>query len=406
MLKKIKDSETFKLVKPWMLLATYICLLYIILTNLNVITNNVFSFLSLFITLFYGIAIAFILNIPMKKIEGVIKKHTKKDGLIYRRVRAIAITITLIVSFIVVAVLGSIILPKILESLIQLMSNLSNFFIGIVNNIDEIFIYFGIDFRMENIESVEQFVNMPWEKIVAQGLNILTSSANGIMNNAIAFTSTFALYFTGFMFSLYLLASKETFIINFRKVIVATVGINYSEKIFSYATKANHIFQSFVSGQLTEAVILMVLYYITMTILKFPFPELISCLIGVCSVVPVFGSMFAMSIGAIMILSVDPLQSLMFVLFYQVMQQFEDNLIYPRVVGDSVGLPGLWVLLSIFVFGDLFGIFGMVIAVPTTAFIYTVFGDIINSKLTKDNINVTLDKVVQNEEHPEISEEP
>ncbi|MEG0823490.1 MAG: AI-2E family transporter [Erysipelotrichaceae bacterium] len=406
MLKKIKDSETFKLIKPWMLLATYICLLYIILINLNVITNNLFSFLSLFITLFYGIAIAFILNIPMKRIEGFIKKHTKKEGIIYKRVRGIAITLTLIFSFILVIVLGSIILPKILGSLIQLMSNLSNFFVDIVKNIDEIFIYFGVDFRMENIETVEQFVNMPWEKIVSQGLNFLTSSANGIMNNAIAFTSSFALYFTGFMFSLYLLASKESFIVNLRKVVVAAIGIKYSERLFSYATKANRIFQSFVSGQLTEAVILMVLYYITMSILKFPFPELISCLIGVCSVVPVFGSMFAMSIGAIMILSVDPLQSLMFVLFYQIMQQFEDNVIYPRVVGDSVGLPGLWVLLSIFVFGDLFGIFGMVIAVPTTAFIYTVFGDIINEKLSRDKINVTIDKVEKNVEEPKISEEP
>ena len=108
-----------------------------------------------------------------------------------------------------------------------------------------------------------------------------------------------------------------------------------------------------------------------MRLFQFPYPELICTLIAVCSLVPVFGSMFAMSVGAVMMLSHDPLQSIWFIVFYQVISYFEDNVIYPRVVGNSVGLPGLWVLLSIFVFGDLWGVFGMVMAVPTTCLLYT-----------------------------------
>ncbi|MEG0290735.1 MAG: AI-2E family transporter, partial [Erysipelotrichaceae bacterium] len=181
--------------------------------------------------------------------------------------------------------------------------------------------------------------------------------------------------------------------IQLRKVMVVALKEKKAQYLFDCGSKANRIFSSFISGQLLEACILGVLYYISMRILNFPFPELISALIAICSIVPVFGSMFAMSIGAIMILSINPITAIWFVVFYQLMQQFEDNVIYPRVVGNSVGLPGLWVLLSIFVFGDLFGILGMVMAVPTTAFIYTMFADFINQILKKRKLKVDLNRI-------------
>ncbi|HFL3113448.1 TPA: AI-2E family transporter, partial [Clostridioides difficile] len=146
------------------------------------------------------------------------------------------------------------------------------------------------------------------------------------------------------------------------------------------------------------ACILWVLYYIFMRLFQFPYPELICTLIAVCSMVPVFGSMFAMSVGAIMMLSKDPLQSVWFIIFYQILSYFEDNVIYPRVVGNSVGLPGLWVLLSIFVFGDLWGVFGMIMAVPTTACLYVFFTEYVNHRLRKQRLIVTEETVYQEDE--------
>lgn len=266
---------------------------------------------------------------------------------------------------------------------------------NIVANIDAILAYFHIDYRIENIEQVREFVNMPWEKVVENALNIVSSGANSILSNAGAFLSSFAVGFTGFMFSLYLLSGKESFIRQMRKVTVACLGYNKANSVFYYASRVNKIFYSFISGQLVEACILWVLYYVSMKLLGFPYTELIATLIAVFSFIPVFGPMMAMVVGAIMMLSVDPLKSIWFMIFYQIMSQFEDNVIYPRVVGNSVGLPGLWVLLSIFVLGNVFGIFGMVMAVPATACVYTFFAEFVNKRLKKQNLIVTDQEIKQ-----------
>ena len=337
----------------------------------------------------------------MKKIESFIIRHTKETSLLRKRKRMVSMFLTFLIAFLLLIIIGSIILPSIIDSLISLMQNLSSFFTDIVKNIDEILKYFHIDYRIEDIQQVEQFIKMPWEKIVSNAIAFLSGSASGILSSASNFISSFAVGFTGFMFSLYLLSGKENFIRQLRKVTAAFCGYDASLIVFQYASRVNRIFSSFIGGQLTEACILWVLYYVCMRLFQFPYPELICTLIAVCSLVPVFGSMFAMSVGAIMMLSHDPLQSIWFIVFYQVISYFEDNVIYPRVVGNSVGLPGLWVLLSIFVFGDLWGVFGMVMAVPTTACLYVFFAEFINNRLRKKRLRIENDTLVQEETHDE-----
>lgn len=395
MKREFIDGTSWRKMKPWFLLATYVILLIYVLWNFNRISGFVGYLIGIFQSLLYGIVFAYILNIPMKKIEHQIIRHTKEKSFLRKRKRAISMTLTFVLALILVVILGSIILPSIIESVVSLFNNLTTFFTNIIANIDEILAYFNIDFRIENIEQVKEFMNMPWEDVVKNAINILTSSANSILSNAGAFVSSFAVGFTGFMFSLYLLSGKESFIRQMRKVTAAALGYRYAGYVFHYASRVNKIFSSFISGQLVEACILWVMYYITMKLLGFPFTELICTLIAVFSMIPVFGPMMAMVIGAIMMLSVDPLQSLWFMIFYQVMSQFEDNVIYPRVVGNSVGLPGLWVLLSIFVCGSMFGIFGMIMAVPATACIYTFFAEAVNYRLKKQKLKVTEDTMTQ-----------
>lgn len=388
MIKALKNHEVWIKIKPWVYLSTYILVFAVILWNLQTIGGYIGFIFSLFKTLFYGIIFAYVLNQPMKRIEAWMIKHTKETSFLRRKKRPIAMVMTILIAIIILIVAGSIILPNITASLVQLFNNLSGFFGDVIGNLDDILAYFNINVRLESLSQVEEFVKMPWNDIVTQLINILGISANGIVSNATAFVGTFALWFTGFMFSLYLLSNKETFIRQLRKAIAAIFGYNYAVVIFRYATRTNKIFSSFIGGQLVEACILWVLYYTSMLLLGFPYPELIATLIAVCSLVPVFGSMFAMSIGAIMILSINWQQAIWFIIFYQLMQQFEDNVIYPRVVGNSVGLPGLWVLLSIFVFGDMFGIFGMIIAVPVTACLYSLCSEAVNYILKKRSIEV------------------
>ncbi|MEG0840918.1 MAG: AI-2E family transporter [Erysipelotrichaceae bacterium] len=389
----MKNKDWWITIKPWMILSTYIIVLSIALLNFVPVMGWVSSIISLFTSLFYGIVIAYILNIPMSRIERKLKKWLKEDSFLSRKARSISIILTILLAIIFFFVVGSIILPKLGQSMIQLVDNMSKFFTNIIANLNDVLKYFHIDYTLKANDTLLEIANLPWENILKQAANALTSGASGVMSSTVGFIMEFFLWFTGFMFSFYLISNKETFIIQLRKVMVVALKEKKAQYLFDCGSKANRIFSSFISGQLLEACILGVLYYISMRILNFPFPELISALIAICSIVPVFGSMFAMSIGAIMILSINPITAIWFVVFYQLMQQFEDNVIYPRVVGNSVGLPGLWVLLSIFVFGDLFGILGMVMAVPTTAFIYTMFADFINQILKKRKLKVDLNRI-------------
>lgn len=393
-----KDPQVWNKIKPWVFLSTYIMVLGYILYHLQYVGGAIAFLISLFQSLLFGIAFAYILNLPMMKIERFIIKHTKSTSFIQKKKRPLSMFITFLLALVLVTLLANIIVPSIIDSLMQLMKNLSDFFTDIVKNIDNTLAYLHIDFRIEDINQVEQFIKMPWEKIVSNGINLLSGGASGILSSAGTVLSSFAVGFTGFMFSLYLLSGKESFIRQIRKVIAALFPYEQAKSIFAYGHRVNQIFSCFIGGQLTEACILWVMYYVTMRLFNFPFPELICTLIAIFSLIPVFGPMLAMVIGAIMMLSVDPLKSLWFIIFYQLMSQFEDNVIYPRVVGNSVGLPGLWVLLSIFIFGDLFGVFGMVIAVPTTACLYTFFSEFVHKRLKKKKLVVTVDDLFKEDQ--------
>ncbi len=388
---KYPNHEDFKTIRPWLILVTYALLLAAFIFRFESISATLHSLISMFQSMLYAIGFAFVLNVVMVRVEKLLRRLIPQGSFFERMIRGIAITLSLLIVFGILLMMFSIIVPRIAESLMQLLNNLSSFFIGLVNNVDDLLKSLNIDYRLTDIAQIQELLNMKsmdWAKISTDALNFLSISAGGIWDNAMSLTAQFAVIFTGFMFSLYLLSSKETFIRQTRKVVVAAFGKQRSEIIFVWGTKANRIFSSFITGQLVEAGILWILYYATMNLFQFPYPELISTLIAICSLVPVFGSMFAMSIGAILILSQDFGTSVLFIIYYQLMQQFEDNVIYPRVVGNSVGLPGLWVLLSIFVFGAQFGIIGMLLAVPTTAFCYSLFATFINHVLEKRRLQV------------------
>lgn len=389
------DSDLKQRIVPGIIISTFTVLLIYLVANIGNIYGAINSFLGTLVYLFYGIIIAYILNQPMKLIEAQIDKRCSKNSFLKKKKRGISIIATLILFICLMIVIASIVIPSVIDSLISLISNASTFITSVFGNIDEIFAYFNIDFRMENISSVKEFINMPWQDMLTQTLNILSKSAGGIMNNATNVLSGFGVIFTGFIFSLYLLGNKETFLRQLRKAIGAIFGYKIACVIFDYGHKTNEVFSNFIGGQLVEACILWVLYYSTMRLFNFPYPELIATIISVFSLVPFFGPIAAMFVGAILILSKDAILAFWFMVYFQVLSQLEDNFIYPRVVGNSVGLPGIWVLLSIFVFGDLFGVFGMIIAVPSAACLYSLSSEVVNMILKKRKLEISETTIVK-----------
>ena len=249
-----RDKDVIRSIRPWIYLSTYILLLGFLLVHLQDLKNGFDFVLSVFKSLLYAIVFAYVLNLPMKHIEGFLLRHTKQDSFLQKKKRVISMILTFLLALILIILIGSIILPSIIDSLISLMENLTSFFTNIVKNIDEVLAYFHIDYRIENITQVEQFIQMPWEKIVTNVINLLSGSASGILSSATGFVSSFAVGFTGFMFSLYLLSGKENFIRQMRKVTAAFLGYGNSKIVFRYAARVNRIFSSFIGGQLTEAV--------------------------------------------------------------------------------------------------------------------------------------------------------
>ena len=382
--------------KPWIVLSTYILVLLTALLNFKTVSEHLLWVISLFNPLLYGIAIAYVLNQPMKHIEKFLRSHMNPKGYLIKHVRGISMVLTLLLAAVLLTLIFMIVIPRIFASVGTLVNNVTVLVRGLVNNMNDILAYFNVDLNLIDLKQVETFLNMPWNEIVNNAISIaqkwLSSSASGIVSTTVAFGNTFATWFAGFMFSLYLLASKETLIRQMKKVLVVVFKEKGAKRCVVIGRKANEIFSGFIGGQLMEACILGILYYIGMTLFKMPFAELISSIIAIASLVPVFGAMFGMIIGAILIFTINPLQALVFIVFYQVLQEIENNLIYPRVVGSSVGLPGLWTLLSIFVFGGLFGVFGMLTAVPTTALIYNLFVEYVNNQL--ESMAITVDEEI------------
>lgn len=390
-----KERPNWKKVKPWFLLSTYVVILAAVMFNFAEVKTYLFWIISLFKPLFYGIAIAFVLNLPMRFIESKIKNYVPPTSILYKKSRGFSLVLTILLAMGFVTLLSVIVIPRIIDSLTLVVHNISTLLYDFVINIDHILDYLKIDADLIDLSQVENFLKMPWQEILTNSLNLLSSSASGLVSKTLAFGNSFALWFAGFMFSLYMLSSKESFIRQIKKVLLVYLGESKAKKMIEAGNLANDIFSSFIAGQMVEMGILGCIYYLAMKLFSMPFAELIATIIAITTLVPVFGPMFGMAIGAVLIFTLYPLKALGFVVMFQLIQEFENNFIYPRVVGHSVGLPGLWTLLSIFVFGGLFGIFGMLVAVPTTALVYTLFASYVNKTIEEKELSVEkLDKSV------------
>lgn len=344
---------------------------------------------NLFTPVITGGCIAFILNVPMHGLEKIWKRiFAKKSGKMADKLRR---PICLILSIVlVIGVLFAVvfmILPEFTSSLKSLInsiprfaSNFEGWWDGILEFADE---YGAVlpDLRIDTDKLMEMALSL---------FNSLFGTGNSLFNQTINFTgniiSGIAGFFVAFIFAIYLLAEKEKLSSNAKRVLYAYVSEKKADRIAELASMTNKTFFSFVTGQLTEALILGVLCFVGMQIFSFPYPIVVSVLVGITALIPLFGAFIGTAIGAFLILLTNPVKAFWFVVFIIILQQLEGNLIYPRVVGKSVGLPGLWVLVSVTVFGSAFGVLAMLVSVPLCAVAYNVFRTTVSDKLLKRKV--------------------
>ena len=372
-----------KTIRNLFLIAAGCILIYFTLNvtqKLEAAWNGVMGILSPFML---GAAIAFLLNVPMRGIEAKLI-GVKSRGL--RRASAIVLTLLAFVVVIVGVVL--LLIPQIGETIQILAPRIVAFF----QRIQEII----LGFLRENpdlLESVNSIVDL--EKLDVSGIiqkvmnmlgNSMSSLASSALNMVGGITGALVDGLIGLVFAFYCLASKETLGRQGRKVRYAFLPEHATDETLRILRLTNRTFSSFISGQCVEACILGGLFAVAMFILRMPYITLISVLIAVTALVPLVGGFIGCFFGAFFILVNDPMQALIFLIMFLVIQQIEGNLIYPKVVGNSIGLPGMWVLAAVTIGGDLMGVVGMFLMIPLSSVLYTLLREITNKRLAKRDI--------------------
>ena len=393
-MKNIKD-ELLK-VKPWLIVISFAALMVFIVINFGAIINILGIVFSNLNVLFYGLVMAFVMNIPMVKIENAILNNTSDESIIRKFKRGISITLSAILFIAVITMLIMFILPELSESIIRLINNLANYFNSLIGNINQFLDYLHVDTENLNNVKLENLLNslgLDYAYIIQNASSALIGGTGDILSKQIGYVGNLLFdIFMGFVVSMYLLGSKENLIRQFKKVIVAIFSHDIASYILRICRVSNDIFKDFVGGKLIEVIIVGLMVYVSMIIFKLPFALLISCLCAIMTIIPVVGSLIATIIACLLLASDNIFYALGFFVIYQIVQNLDGNLIYPKIIGKSLGLPALWILVSVLFFGGLFGAVGMLIAVPFTACIYTFFTDFINYRLKVKKKNGEIDE--------------
>lgn len=328
--------------------------------------------------LIIGCVIAYLLNILMSFYERLYFPKTKKKWIIKSR-RLVCMLAAILTLIGIVVLVVSLVLPELIACVKLLVAEVPGAIKDAVNWLQGQETFSAL--LSENL--LDSLANIDWQSKVTQMVQVVLEGVGGAAQVAISAVSSFvsstAKFLIGLVFAIYLLMGKERLAGQFKKLAKHFLHPYWVAKGKRMLTTFHNIFHRFIVGQCVEAVILGVLCIIGMWIFRFPYAGMIGTLIGFTALIPIAGAYIGAGVGAFMILTVaSPLRALGFLVFIVVLQQLEGNLIYPRVVGSSIGLPGVWVLAAVTVGGGLFGIPGMLIGVPTTAAIYQLLRKKVN----------------------------
>ncbi|MBQ8682062.1 MAG: AI-2E family transporter [Bacilli bacterium] len=357
--------------KQWITLIVVAVLAYWIINNFTLIGNFFSKIINVLSPFLLGIVIAFILNIPMTKIEKSLNKMLKKKK---APVRIISIIVSLVIFILIIAFVLFLLIPEVIASIENLIATAPD----LINNLENWVIDLLDKYPDLQTEVQKMFATNSTDNIIPEILNHIV---NGVITFISDLVSGVINLFTAVVFSIYILSQKEYLIGGTKKIIKAYLKPKVATRLIEIGKLTNQTFTKFISGQCVEAVILGSIFFVVLSLFRFPYALIISVLTTITALIPIFGAMIAMCIGAILIAIESPLQALIFIVVFQVIQQIEGNFIYPRVVGKSVGLSPMWTLFAISVGGSLCGILGMLTALPLASIAYALLKDSVAKRL-------------------------
>lgn len=359
--------EKRKKLSKWLIgIATACILIFLGVQNMSVVAGAVSWVAGLIMPLILGCAFALILNVPMRFFESHLWSKTKKPVLCkLRRPLAFLISLVLIIGILVGVIW--LVIPELVDA-VKVIAQ------GAIDLVNKLSAMSEVELAELPLGSV--LLNIDWDKLLDTLQTWLKNQSGTIVNTAFGTISSLVGgifdFFISFVFAIYILFSKDKLKAQAKRLTRVWLPKNFGEWSIHAASVANQNFRNFISGQSLEAVILGVLCMIGMWIFGFPYAPMVGALVGVTALIPVVGGFIGAGVGAFMILTVDPIKAVFFLIYIIVLQQIEGNLIYPRVMGSRVNLPGMWILAAVTVGGGIAGPVGMLLSVPIASTIYVL----------------------------------
>lgn len=377
------NQETVKKIKG---LIIFTALLLVCLWKYDIVLNICAFILQVVFPFILGGAIAFVLNVPMNFVQRHLFSSERIEG--HKILKKIARPVSMLM--VLFSVIGAIVLvmfvvvPQLGDTFVNLGKSIQAFIPKLQEWMRTIF--------HDNREIMVWVNNLEfdWNKIMDAGINFLTTGAGDVVNSTItaakSIVSGLATFFIALVFAIYILLQKERLTKQCKKVMFAFMRKGRAEAALEVLSLTYKTFSSFLTGQCVEAIILGFMFLIVMSVIRLPYALLVGILIAFTALIPIFGAFIGCAVGAFLIFMVDPVKALIFVAVFLVLQQIEGNFIYPHVVGNSVGLPSIWVLAAVSIGGSLMGIVGMLIFIPIVSVIYALFREVVYLKLKQKRI--------------------
>ncbi len=398
-----------KNIKKILLIITFAVVLFAASQNLSTVLSFLSGVLSILAPVIVGLSLAFMLNILMNVLErrvfAFMKKSKKKHVRNLLRPASLIATLLLTLGFFVLLLF--IIIPQLKDTVMLLVTKLPDYYESLVKWIDALVIRFGLDINTEFLHNPKFDVN----NIYSMAQNFFTvESTNNILNTTVGVTSSLISGISnivlGFILAIYVLAEKERIGKFTNRFFAAALPQKVNSKLKEICSVASNSFASFITGQFTDAVLLGSMCFIGMLIFRFPSAAVVSIIIGITALVPIIGPIVGEIIGCLIIFMESPVKALFFIIFILILQTIDNNLIYPRIMGKSVGLPGVLVFIAVIIGGNIGGILGVLLGVPTASAIYAlVINWLKNKKLREKESALAIDNNTEEENTEEIKVE-
>ena len=378
-----------------MLLLGFAALLVLILMKFDQVWGAVSTVAGTVAPVFYGIAIAYILNVFVHFFEDVAFRPFRKSKAWAKVRRPLSVALAYLVVALVIVFIAAFIIPGMVESLSVLADTVQQNAPVYFNNA----MAWLNNFAQENdLTFIEEFLaGFNWSTLLSSLTEVLRDFLSSLVGVTFNVASGVFAAVMGFIFSVYMLMGKEKLLRGVKSSLLAFLPKAAARKVGQVATLTNKVFFNFIRGQLLECVILGSLCYVGMSILRLDYALLISSVVALGALIPILGAYIGAAVGVIILLLVHPLDAVIFLVFLLILQQVEGNLIYPRVVGSSIGLPPLWTLFAVVFWGGVLGIPGILFGTPATAVLYRLFRSSVRARLRTRAIDPKNPSLLQEE---------